>query len=155
MSYILSVIQQAALPSYEEALRDTTTTSAPATTETTTSIDNATGNGNAAINGDPNVDSIHYRKPNLDGSENGGIDRVNNLNMPPLLDGIPNEVNSNLQPMHQRDAMNRRQTVQLPIIATSNDNIDMVDTPTSENSHSIAGGNSLMSLQVILHGLIF
>ena len=150
------MIFQAALPSYEEALRDTTTTSAPATTEPSSNTTDVIGNENGAINADRSVENMHYRNNDLDGESNGGIDRANNLNMAPLLDGISGENNSNhLQAMNHHDAMNRRQTVQLPIIATSNDNMEMVDTPTSENSHSIAEANSLMSLQVILHGLIF
>ena len=138
------------MPSYEEALRDTTTTtSANAATEPSTTTENALGNG--AINGNATTDNRLYRNAELDGCLSGGIDGMSDSNMQPCLEILSND--SNEQPIHQqqREEMNRRHNVQqLPLISRSNDNIDMDETPTSENSNSITGRNSLSPLQVCL-----
>ena len=56
---------------------------------------------------------------------------------------------SNLHAINPREVMHQGQPVQIPIIPGSNDNIDVDDTPTSENSHSLAEGSSMSPLQVI------
>ena len=110
-----------------------------ATTEPPTSTTNTVGNGNAVINGDPTLSNVGNQDTNLADLDNGG----------PLLNGVSSETGYNLPSMNQRDAVDRRQAAHLPIIPNSNDDVDMVDTPTSDNSHSIAEGNSLLPFQVI------
>ena len=58
---------------------------------------------------------------------------------------------SNLHAINQQDIMDQRQNVQLPILQSSNNNIDMDDTPTSENSHSLGERSSMSPLQVLLY----
>ena len=135
------------MPSYEEALRDTNTTSASSTAETSTTTANGIHNGTAHIN--TNVDSRSYRNNELNDTTNVGTDRMDNSNLPSSLGILSNMESLNSQPLHQRAALERRQNVQLPITAGPNDNIDMDDTPTSDNSHSVAEGNSMMPLHVI------
>ena len=138
------------MPSYEEALREANTTSTSTAADTSTTTANGIGHG--TIHNNINLDNRSYRNGEANGSINDVMEGMNDSNMITSMDIMTNGDTTNLQTIHQRDVMNRRQTVQLPIIAGSNDNGDMDDTPTSDNSHSIAEGNSMMPLPVnLLH----
>ena len=134
------------MPSYEEALKDTTTSSEPAATET--SIANTTGNGLTHVSN--GVDSRSYRNAELTRSMNCGVDEMRNPNYSTSSEIIQNGNISELQALHQQDvATHRRQVVQLPTNnGLPNDNIDMDETPTSDNSHSLVEGGSMMPLHV-------
>ena len=135
------------MPSYEEALRDTNTTSASSTADTSAATANGITNGAVHIN--TNVDSRSFRNNDLNDATNVGTDRMDNSTLPLSLGLMANMESLNSQPLHQRAALERRQNEQLPNIAGSNDNIDMDETPTSDNSHSVAEGNSMLPLHVI------
>ena len=143
------------MPSYEEALKDTTTSSEPATTET--SITNTTGNGVTHVNN--SVDSRSYRNAELTRSMNCGVDEMRNPNFSTSSEMMQNGNISELQALHQHDvASHRRQVVQLPTNnGLPNDNIDMDETPTSDNSHSLVEGGSMMPLHVskLMRSLIY
>ena len=106
--------------------------------------------GNGAIQGNNQLDNRSYRNSELNGTMNV-VDNVNDSNAHRSIQGlVTNGDISNLHAINQRDVMHQGPTVQLPIIPGSNDNIDMDDTPTSENSHSLAEGSSMSPLQVTL-----
>ena len=73
----LNNVLQAPLPSYEEALRDTNTTSA--TNETSATTSNAVGNG--TMQGNSQIDNRSYRNSELNGTMNRGeIETMNDSN---------------------------------------------------------------------------
>ena len=137
------------MPSYEEALREANTTSA--TAETSTTNTNTVANGD--VQGNNEIDN-RYRNSDLNGTINGGeMSAMNGSNIHQQLQQglITNGDISNLHAINQQDIIDQRQNVQLPILQSSNNNIDMDDTPTSENSHSLGERSSMSPLQVILY----
>ena len=93
-----------------------------------------------------------YRNSDLNGTINGGeMSALSGSNIHQQLQQglITNGDISNLHAINQQDIMDQRQNVQLPILQSSNNNIDMDDTPTSENSHSLGERSSMSPLQVI------
>merc|ERR1719412_1150285 len=84
---------QAPLPSYEEALRDTTTTTATSAAETPATTANGVQNGNVHING--NVDNRSYRNTELNGTTNATTDRLHHSNGSPSMGVMANVGNSN------------------------------------------------------------
>ena len=105
------------------------------------------------MQGGSQIDNRTYRNSELNGTMNSGeIDAMNGSNIHQQLQGLVNNGEiSNLQALNQRDVMDQRQAVQLPIMQNSNDNIDMDDTPTSENSHSLGERSSMSPLQVTIN----
>ena len=104
------------------------------------------------MQGGSQIDNRTYRNSELNGTLNSGeIDALNGSNIHQQLQGlVTNGEISNLHALNQRDVMDQRQAVQLPIMQSSNDNIDMDDTPTSENSHSLGERSSMSPLQVTI-----
>ena len=140
------------MPSYEEALRDRTTT---AETETTEQSNNSTApsHENGGINTEAlsNVGNgqISYRNGDVATMSNGVENGLNNLDITSGLNGVAGMVESNLPSTYQQERMSHQQSAQSSKTNTaSNDDADMVDTPTSENAHLIIAGNPLMPLQV-------
>ena len=102
------------------------------------------------MQGGGQIDNHSYRNSELNRTVNGGeIDAMNGSNIHQQLQGlVTNGEISNLHAINQREILDQRQTVQLPNMQSSNDNIDMDDTPTSENSHSLGDRSSMSPLQV-------
>ena len=105
------------------------------------------------MQGGSQIDNRSYRNSELNEAMNRGeINTMNGSNIHQQLQGlVTNGEISNLHALDQRNVMDQRQNMQLPIMQSSNDNIDMDDTPTSENSHSLGERSSMSPLQVTIN----